>query len=350
MARRFLTNIDLNNNEIQNVVIHVLATAPATPSEGQIYYNSTTSKIMLRQAALWVDITGRINDVVATTGAVVITEAVDGVKSIAILDATQSASGLMSAIDKLKLDNATAAATADTLALRDSNGDISFNNMTVTEEVIINKAIDGTTSANAAVTKSYVDNLVTSGLKFLGTIDCSVNPDYPAAVEGDAYVAQPGGLIGGALGEAVNQGDWIVCIADNAGGDEATVGSDWSVVETNITDATETVSGKVRVATQAEVNAGVLDGAVSISPLKLQQKLNSLPLGAAAFSEDIGDGSSTAYVIAHNLNSIDVQYQLRENSTGDVMEADFQSSDANNGLVTFNVAPTASQYRITILG
>ena len=232
MARRFLTNIDMNNNELQNVVIHVLATAPATPSEGQIYYNSTTSKLMLRQSALWVDVTGRITDVVSTSGAVIITESLDGVKSIAMLDATQSASGLMSAIDKLKLDSATAAATADTLALRDSNGDVNFNNMTVTEEVLINKAIDGTTSTNAAVTKAYVDNLVTSGIKFLGTIDCVLNPDYPAAVAGDAYIAQPGGKIGGAAGTDVNQGDWIVCTTDNAGGDEATVGASWSIVQT----------------------------------------------------------------------------------------------------------------------
>jgi len=350
MARRFLTNIDLNNNEIQNVVIHVLATAPATPSEGQIYYNSTTSKIMLRQASLWVDITGRITDVISTSAAVIITETVNGVKSIAMLDATQSASGLMSAIDKLKLDSATAAATADTLALRDSNGDINFNNMTVAEEVIINKAIDGTTSSNAAVTKSYVDNAVIGGIKFMGTIDCSTNPDYPAANSGESWVAQPGGRIGGAIGPLVEQGDWIIAINDNAGGDEATVGADWDIINTNVTDATETVSGKVRLATQVEVNAGVLDTALSITPLKLQNKLDALPLGAAAFSEDLGDGSNTAFVVAHNLNSIDVQYQLRENSTGNVMEADFQSSDANNGLVTFNIAPSVSQYRITVLG
>ena len=350
MARKFLTNIDLNNNEVQNVVIHVLATAPSSPTEGQIYYNSTTQRMMLRQAAVWIDISGRLDDVLSGNPAVVMVDNGDGTVSIQMLNATQSVAGLMPALDKLKLDSATAAATPDTLVLRDSNGDSSHNNLTVANELLINTAISGTTSSNAAVTKSYVDNLVTSGLKFLGTIDCSVNPDYPAAVEGDAYVAQPGGLIGGVSGTAVNQGDWIVCIADNAGGDEATVGASWSIVETNVVDATEVLSGKVRLATQIEVDAGVLDTALSITPLKLQAKLDALPLGAAAFSVDLGDGSNTAFIVAHGLNSVDVQLQLRENATGNVMEPDFQNTDANNSLVTFNVAPTASQYRVTILG
>ena len=37
----FLTNLNLNKNEIQNVVIQPLAVAPSNPKEGQIYYNST---------------------------------------------------------------------------------------------------------------------------------------------------------------------------------------------------------------------------------------------------------------------------------------------------------------------
>ena len=49
----YLTNINLNQNELQNAVIQPLATAPATSELGQIYCNSTTSKIMYYNGTEW---------------------------------------------------------------------------------------------------------------------------------------------------------------------------------------------------------------------------------------------------------------------------------------------------------
>lgn len=37
----YLVNLNLNGNELQNVVLQVLATAPVNPNEGQMYYDST---------------------------------------------------------------------------------------------------------------------------------------------------------------------------------------------------------------------------------------------------------------------------------------------------------------------
>ena len=37
---QFLTNLNLLSNELQNAVIHVLATNPTRGKIGQIYYNS----------------------------------------------------------------------------------------------------------------------------------------------------------------------------------------------------------------------------------------------------------------------------------------------------------------------
>lgn len=49
----YLTNINLNQNEIQNAVLQPLATAPANPRLGQIYTDSSTSKIKWFNGTEW---------------------------------------------------------------------------------------------------------------------------------------------------------------------------------------------------------------------------------------------------------------------------------------------------------
>ena len=41
MAIKYLNNVDLSKNQLQNAVIQVLASDPSGAVEGQIYYNST---------------------------------------------------------------------------------------------------------------------------------------------------------------------------------------------------------------------------------------------------------------------------------------------------------------------
>ena len=41
MSMKVLVNLDLHGNQIENVVLHNLASAPATPKEGMVYYNTT---------------------------------------------------------------------------------------------------------------------------------------------------------------------------------------------------------------------------------------------------------------------------------------------------------------------
>ena len=88
-----------------------------------------------------------------------------------------------------------------------------------------------------AYTKTEVDNLVAGLLDFKGNQDCSTNPNYPSASKGDAYYCSVAGKIGGASGVTVAVGDLIVCSADNAGGDQASVGSSWFVLEKNLDGA-----------------------------------------------------------------------------------------------------------------
>lgn len=103
---------------------------------------------------------------------------------------------------------------------------------------------DGTLAANSDVrlatqkaVKTYVDTLVTGLLEFKGSTDASGNPNYPAALKGDAYAISVAGKIGGASGTSVDVGDMVVAKADNAGGTQASVGTSWFILEHNLVGA-----------------------------------------------------------------------------------------------------------------
>jgi hypothetical protein len=120
----------------------------------------------------------------------------------------------------------------------------------------------------------YVANKITGLWEDQGLLDCSPNPDYPPASKGDAYTVSIAGKIGGPAGTDVQVRDVIYCTADNAGGTEAAVGASWNVIQGNLVQATTAIAGIARIATQAEVPAG-LDDTKFVTPLKLITLLNS---------------------------------------------------------------------------
>ena len=86
-------------------------------------------------------------------------------------------------------------------------------------------------------TKAYVDALlgVSNALVFKGPIDCSTNPNYPAADAGHVYQVTVAGRIGGASGPVVEAGDSITCSVDaSASGTHAAVGANWFISQNNI--------------------------------------------------------------------------------------------------------------------
>lgn len=53
---KYLTNLDLNQNELQNAVIQPLAAAPSNPKLGQIYYNSVRKAVYQFDGADWKEV------------------------------------------------------------------------------------------------------------------------------------------------------------------------------------------------------------------------------------------------------------------------------------------------------
>lgn len=106
---------------------------------------------------------------------------------------------------------------------------------------------DGTLTANLdtkiatqKAVKTYVDAHLdaNNAFQYKGVVDCSTNPNYPAASAGHVYKVSVAGKIGGASGINVEVGDTLSCLADStAAGNQATVGASWIILQTNIDGA-----------------------------------------------------------------------------------------------------------------
>lgn len=92
------------------------------------------------------------------------------------------------------------------------------------------------TTADAGL-QSQIDALGDAVI-YKTAIDCSANPNYPAADKGFLYKVSVAGKIGGGSGPNVEVGDSLICNTDStAAGNHATVGANWDIYQANIDGA-----------------------------------------------------------------------------------------------------------------
>ena len=144
MAQKFLTNIDLNSNQLINAKFEALATNPTTGNfEGRMYFNTATFTLMVYANAAWKKSVHSI----ASGGGAGIAEALtvsesNGTVTLTLNVADTDSAGLMPAAMWQMLTDATEDATASKLVKRDGNG---------------NAKVATPTDAAHIATKGYVD-------------------------------------------------------------------------------------------------------------------------------------------------------------------------------------------------
>jgi hypothetical protein len=391
MAVNYLSSIDLNKNELQNAKIHVLATAPSNPQEGQIYYNSTDNKLYFYDGTSFVDASGDIKSVVTSTSTTLqITDPNGPNPSIATVTAaiTNGGTGLATGdqIYDFVTDSATAIATLNAITNDVTIGDATDVTVTTSGdlEVTGDLTVNGTTTTVNSNTVTVDDPVFTLGgdtapasddnkdrgiefryhdgstakLGFFGFDDSTGDFTFltSATNTSEVFSGTKGNLdinnisLSGSItsidGAAPTDGQILIGNSSNNDMQLATITAGEGIDITNAAgsitidaeDSSTTNKGVVQLATAAEALAGT-DTLKVVTPAGL---------AARSFSVSIGDGSATSITVTHNLNSRDVIIQLYDNSSYDTVFADVVRTTVDTATISFAAAPASGDIRVLV--
>lgn len=185
-------------------------------------------------------------------------------------------------------------------------------------------------------TISDLESAIVDGLAPPRDIDCSTNPNYPAAEPNDRFIVIADGKIGGSSGVDVTVGDLIVCKTTTSGGTHATAGDKFYILQTNVHDATTTVKGYIQLATQAEVNTGS-NATKAVTPSTLSKRLDELESIISSALLSTTEGRYVRYDSSQTLTSS--QKDQARNNMGAAADADVVKLSGNQtigGTKTFS--------------
>ena len=403
---KVLNNLDLVKNELRNARVQNLASAPASPVEGQIYHNTTDHALYYYDGTAWV----KVDDTwVASVSATAPISSTGGVTpTISIVAATTSVAGSMSSSDKTKLDGATSDATVSTLAIRDGNGTFKVSTPTdtahpatkayvdsyvqgldakasaraattanitlsgaqtidgvavvATDRVLVkNQTVDTANGIYVAAAGSWVraDDANTSALLSPGTFifveEGTLNGDAGYVMTADAPVTlgttsltwvQFSGAGQVVAGDGLTKSNNTIDVVGTT--NRISVAADSIDISTSyVGQATITTLGTVATGTWQGTAVGVAYGGTgATSASAARANLDATTKVSATIT-----GAGTTHTVTHNLNTRDITVQVYEAvSPYAQVFPDLELVSVNAVDVKFSVAPGSDSYRVVVIG
>ena len=411
MARLFVTDINLNKNELQNARIQGLSSAPSAAVTGQIYYN-TQDNILYYYNGLtapdgpWMPMGSSaevIQDVIGSSvlGGTAITTTYDdaaGTTTVKLDDTTVTAGsyGSTTEIPTFTVDaqgRLTAAGTVDVATQLDLGADnahggykldlltdsIKFvggegidTEYTVDENLhtITISGEDASTTNKGIASFETADFTVASGAVSIKNVDLGTQTtgDYVANITGTANEVTVSPTSGEGTTVTIGLPD-DVTITNNltVGGNLNVTGTINSVntTQVNIVDnkinlntdftGTPTVDAGIRVERGTSADVEILwreaQGSYQAATTwGLTNNGTDYHAITRKFSGPIGNGTLTQIPVTHKLGARDVSVQVYDTNTYDTVECDVVRTSVDIVTLGFTVAPAAGAYTVVIVG
>lgn len=411
MARLFVTDINLNKNELQNARIQGLSSAPSAAVTGQIYYN-TQDNILYYYNGLtapdgpWMPMGSSaevIQDVIGSSvlGGTAITTTYDdaaGTTTVKLDDTTVTAGsyGSTTEIPTFTVDaqgRLTAASTVSVATQLDLGADnahggykldlltdsIKFvggegidTEYTVDEDLhtITISGEDASTTNKGIASFETADFTVASGAVSIKNVDLGTQTtgDYVANITGTANEVTVSPTSGEGTTVTIGLPD-DVTITNNltVGGNLNVTGTINSVntTQVNIVDnkinlntdftGTPTVDAGIRVERGTSADVEILwreaQGSYQAATTwGLTNNGTDYHAITRKFSGPIGNGTLTQIPVTHKLGARDVSVQVYDTNTYDTVECDVVRTSVDIVTLGFTVAPAAGAYTVVIVG
>ena len=400
MARIFVTDINLNKNELQNARIQNLSTAPSTPVTGQVYYDTTNNTMYYHNGlespnGPWVAMNASqevIQDIIGASveGGVGLTRTYVDNTGITTIDldntaVTAGSYGSSTAIPIFTVDaqgRLTAASTAtvatnlsiaadtgtaDTVSLLTDTFTISGGegiDTAVTNNTITISGEDATTTNKGIASFADADFTVTTGAVTIKNVNLATQTtgNYIATIAGTANEVEVSGS--GSENSAVTIGlPNDVTITNNltVGGNLNVTGTINSVntTQVNIVDnkinlntdftGTPTADAGVRVERGDGADVEILWNETNDNWTLTNDGTNYHAI-TRKFTSTVGNGTLTQIPVTHNLGSRTVVVNVYDSATYDTVECDVVRTSTTVVTLGFTVAPASGAYTVVIVG
>lgn len=377
---KFLNNLDVNGNEVQNLVLQNSGTAPSISAKaGGIYFdtNSGNNKVKVYNGSSWVEL---------SVGAPGTWQPYD-----ADLNSIAGLAGTSGVLVKTAADTWALATTSSDLAGRLSDetgsGYLVFNTSPsfVTSVTTSSSSFDlfNTTATtinfggaattlnigNSSGTVTIAGNLVVNGTtttisSTTITVD-DKNLELGSVTSPDNDTADGGGItLKGATDKTFN---WVKATLSWTSSENIDLASGkvLKINGTQVLSATE-YTGNAATATLATTATNVAGGAAgsivyqtgsgATTTLALGTSGYVLTAGASApawtkkkYTTTVGNNAAASFALTHGLSSTDVVVAVYTAADGSVVYPDITYTDVDTVTLNFATAPTSNQYKVVIL-